>query len=117
MYCWPAKLVFNEMATKDHGFPGDMISTYTLFLHMLDESIRHRNASMAQKIAAADDLIYNVLINAQPRLHVLARYFFARRLDNLIKMQPGDANFHTSWVAWSHLRPKPRNASRTIPRE
>ncbi|HEY1656308.1 MAG TPA: hypothetical protein VGF86_14480 [Candidatus Tumulicola sp.] len=92
-YATAAHLIFERMAEKGHGFAGDMISTYVLFLHLIDTSIKQRNASIARKLAAADDFIRNVLVNAQPPLHVLVRYFYTRVFDDLLKVQPAKAEF------------------------
>lgn len=88
-----AQTIFVEMAAKEDKFPGDMVASYVLFLQMIDTSIRQRNAALEYKLAEADDFICNVLINAQPRLHVLARYFYSRRFDGFLKAQPGNPDF------------------------
>jgi hypothetical protein len=92
-YATAAHLIFEGMAEKGHGFAGDMVSTYTLLLHVIDTSIKQRNASIAKKLAAADDFIRDVLVNAQPPLHVLVRYFYTRVFDDMLKIQPAKADF------------------------
>jgi len=87
-----AEAIFAEMARKDNGLPGDMVSTYTLLLMMIDLGL-DKKKTLGQKLKQTDDFVREVIINSQPRLDVIARLFFGNKFGRLLKVAPGNPAF------------------------
>ncbi len=89
-----AEAIFADMAHKDNGLPGDMVSAYTTLLMMIDLALNPRKTPIEEKLKQADLFIRDVIIQAQPRLDVLARFFFGNKFGRLLKVAPGYAEFN-----------------------